>query len=251
LHHVQQLAPKHHWLLMVHAGLIQAMTETLQRLEQRRASLQQQQQQQLILRQQLVLEQQHIRALLLELTLCRGAGVALCYSSLFGKAAVVLLQAAAAHTAVTMLRSPMRLCAEEAVNTVLSYCGDILPHCVCAQCHRHLTRLRLEALELAQQLQEQLQQQLATALANSEAAASDESAADAVVAAAWDAVLHSEDVAQLAAFQVAAAALLLHGSSGSSRSSSSSRSSRGSSRIKQQRFSSSSSMMLVLHCWLP
>jgi hypothetical protein len=197
------------------------MIETLLGLQRRRASTEHQQQ-----AQQLMLEEQHLRVVLqpqqsrslveqqhrtlqLEVTMWIAADFVLPHSSLFGEAAVVLLQVAVAHHAVSALRSPLPLSAGSVVSTALDYCGRFL--CVPEQYERQFR----EASGLKQQ-QQQLLAAAAGAPVTSEAAASDESAADAALAAAWDAVLHSEDVAQLAVFQVAAAALQLSRSSSSS-----------------------------------
>jgi hypothetical protein len=115
------------------------MTETFLGLERRRTSSQQQQQQQPVLGQQrlrVVLDQQ-LRAVQLELTLWRTAATALRLMPLFGEAAVVLLQAAVARHAVTVLRSPMPLCAAGVVESVLDYCGGFLPKCVPKQSERN------------------------------------------------------------------------------------------------------------------
>jgi hypothetical protein len=224
---VQQ--PAHHCsCLLAHAGLIQAMAETFQGLERRLASLQQQEQ-----------EEQHYRVLLLEVTLFQAAGSALDHMFLFDEAAVARLQLAAASNAVAVLHCcihggiPMPF-----VDAVLFYCDSIMRRCVYEQCNWQVESVSpVHGLE-----QQQRRRQLATA-ADTPVLTEDDADAneDAAVAAAWEAVLHSEDTAQLAAFQLAAAAAA--GGTVASRTSSSSNNSSSS--------FSSNSVMPVLRCWLP
>jgi hypothetical protein len=198
-------------------GLMQALAETFQRLDLRLAALQQQQQQHVEHEDQQQQQQheddQQRRGMLLELALLGSAGNAARHMSLFGEAAVLQLQPAAAHLAVAVLRSWLPGCAKQPIVVVLFYCTQVMTPISLALSNSDVQRLQLEVSRLEQQ-----QQQVAAAAgmpAPTEAPASAESAADAAAATALNAALHSKDFAEIAAFQLAAVALQLHNSSSS------------------------------------
>ncbi|WIA15862.1 hypothetical protein OEZ85_012616 [Tetradesmus obliquus] len=203
-------------------GLNQALTEATQVLELRLAAPQRQQQQQ----QQML--QQQFRVFLLTRTLLRSAAALELHSFLFGNAASMQIQPAAARVAVLLLRSGVQI-ADAEVAAVLNYCVVILPSAArarSAKIGRHSQHVLLQWQQLAAADGTAAAAGTTAAAAAAAAAAGTEAAAEAAASAesdctaavAGEALLHIEELKLLAAFQLAVAALKLHNSSSSRRS---------------------------------